>query len=271
MENINLTIREEYLQKNRKNLSGTPARIPLQSLRLAHFNSLPRLKRQKDVKIEMDRTESGQKIGNIDNNRRKSGGLSKSATIGLRERTKSDINFKLDPVSIGSSPENGLNKTSIKRIRSIKKSQSDILSIMQTRENSIRKLDSDFEDLISKAEETIEKQLKSHKILKNENISKILKCKICKRKFHHDFALESHRLLMHSTQSNLNESHISQKSTKSSGRSRSSKLFRRAKSECGSAVRYGCSSCSKTFSSKWKLKFHSAMHFNEKTVLIECI
>ena len=212
---------------------------------LKEFHSLPRLKR----------ISLGDQ--NLLHSTLSSNDSSKTKSVTILDKT------------IEVSPQNGLNKRSAARIRSLKKSQSDILSIIEKRDARVRQLDSDFEKSMAKALRATSAMSQSvcetndvtmsQSILDKSRLSlkstKGLKCKVCKRRFHHEFAFQQHQTL-----------HSSHKSKHSSKGSKS--LLRRAKSETGDSERHYCQHCSKSFSSKWKLKFHSAIHFHERTVLI---
>ena len=244
----NLSLRETFSNKNRRNLNATPAKLPLQtskwqlkSFSSAQFHTLPAKSNSK--KLE----KSNSKRMEI-------------SDFSETEKSNDDMDSRY-------SPKNGFNSTSLKRIKSMKKSQSDILSILSSGENAIRELDSEFEDSIQKAL----KNVAEHKNAAENELQKIsskksFKCKTCKRRFYHEYALENHQFLHQKThQKSLDRSTIvrndrPERSTICYG------TIRRAKSEIGQR-RYECNHCPKSFSSKWKLKFHNATHMGEKTVL----
>ena len=128
----NMSLRETFSNKNRRNLNATPAKLPLQaskwqlkSFSSAQFHTLPAKSNSK--KLEKSN-------------------LKKMEISNFSETEKSN-----DDMDSRYSPKNGFNSTSLKRIKSMKKSQSDILSILSSGENAIRELDSEFEDSIQKA------------------------------------------------------------------------------------------------------------------------
>ena len=256
----NMSLRETFSNKNRRNLNATPAKLPLQtskwqlkSFSSSQFHTLPIKSNFKSQKMEKS-TISRSNLEKIETgeNRRK---------IDVDNDVVDDSRY---------SPKNGFNSKSLKRIKSMKKSQSDILSILSSGENAIRELDSEFEDSIQKALKNVaEHKNAAENELQNElriSSKKSFKCKTCKRRFHHEYALENHQFLHQKThQKSLDRSTI----VRNDRQERSSVCYgtiRRAKSEIGQR-RYECNHCPKSFSSKWKLKFHNATHMGEKTVL----
>ena len=242
----NMSLRETFSNKNRRNLNATPAKLPLQtskwqlkSFSSAQFHTLPAKSNSK--KLEKSN-------------------LKKMEISNFSETEKSN-----DDMDSRYSPKNGFNSTSLKRIKSMKKSQSDILSILSSGENAIRELDSEFEDSIQKALKNVAEHKNAAEDPPQKSCKKSFKCKTCKRRFHHEYALENHQFLHQKTHqksktSILDRTSVSERSSTYYG------TIRRAKSEIGQR-RYECNHCPKSFSSKWKLKFHNATHMGEKTVL----
>ena len=242
----NMSLRETFSNKNRRNLNATPAKLPLQtskwqlkSFSSAQFHTLPAKSNSK--KLEKSN-------------------LKKMEISDFSETEKSN-----DDMDSRYSPKNGFNSTSLKRIKSMKKSQSDILSILSSGENAIRELDSEFEDSIQKALKNVAEHKNAAEDPPQKSCKKSFKCKTCKRRFHHEYALENHQFLHQKTHqksktSILDRTSVSERSSTYYG------TIRRAKSEIGQR-RYECNHCPKSFSSKWKLKFHNATHMGEKTVL----
>ena len=242
----NLSLRETFSNKNRRNLNATPAKLPLQtskwqlkSFSSAQFHTLPAKSNSK--KLE----KSNSKRMEI-------------SDFSETEKSNDDMDSRY-------SPKNGFNSTSLKRIKSMKKSQSDILSILSSGENAIRELDSEFEDSMQKALKNVAEHKNAAEDHLQKNCKKSFKCKTCKRRFHHEYALENHQFLHQKTHQKSNTS-ILDRTTISERSSSYYGTIRRAKSEVGQR-RYECNHCPKSFSSKWKLKFHNATHMGEKTVL----
>ena len=247
----NMSLRETFSNKNRRNLNATPAKLPLQtskwqlkSFSSAQFHTLPAKSNSK--KLEKSNSTKMEK--------------SKMEISDFSETEKSN-----DDMDSRYSPKNGFNSTSLKRIKSMKKSQSDILSILSSGENAIRELDSEFEDSIQKALKNVAEHKNAAEDQLQKNCKKSFKCKTCKRRFHHEYALENHQFLHQKTHQKSKTS-ILDRTTVSERSSGYYGTIRRAKSEVGQR-RYECNHCPKSFSSKWKLKFHNATHMGEKTVL----
>jgi len=249
-----MSLRETFSNKNRRNLNATPAKLPLQtskwqlkSFSSAQFHTLPAKSNSK--KLEKSNSTKMEK--------------SKMEISDCSETEKSN-----DDMDSRYSPKNGFNSTSLKRIKSMKKSQSDILSILSSGENAIRELDSEFEDSIQKALKNVAEHKNAAEDPLQKNCKKSFKCKTCKRRFHHEYALENHQFLHQKTHQKMNQSKASilDRTAVSERASGYYGTIRRAKSEIGQR-RYECNHCPKSFSSKWKLKFHNATHMGEKTVL----
>ena len=130
----NMSLRETFSNKNRRNLNATPAKLPLQtskwqlkSFSNSQFHTLPIKSNSKKLEKSKSRSNLAKiEVGKLDDD-----------VIGVDDSRYS--------------PKNGFNSTSLKRIKSMKKSQSDILTILSSGENAIRELDSEFEDSIQKA------------------------------------------------------------------------------------------------------------------------
>ena len=249
-----MSLRETFSNKNRRNLNATPAKLPLQtskwqlkSFSNSQFHTLPIKSNSKKLEKSKSRSNLAKiEVGKLDDD-----------VIGVDDSRYS--------------PKNGFNSTSLKRIKSMKKSQSDILTILSSGENAIRELDSEFEDSIQKALKNVAEHKNAADQLQ-KICKKSFKCKTCKRRFHHEYALENHQFLHQKTHQN---SSIFDKTSGTIIRNDRDRLerssvcygtIRRAKSEIGQR-RYECNHCPKSFSSKWKLKFHNATHMGEKTVL----
>ena len=136
---------------------------------------------------------------------------------------------------------NGLTKTSIKRIQSIRDSRTEIGSILEHSTLQISRLDSDFEQSIFKVDED-----ESHHSLDYDPAVKTYNCAICRRKFYHENSLDAH-MVLHSTRDTL---------------SRYGRDSPNAHFATHSKNDRNCKFCRKSFTSKWKLRFHIAKnHF----------
>jgi hypothetical protein len=150
-------------------------------------------------------------------------------------RMKNRLNSSMPLMS-----SNGLTDHSIRRLAEMKNSKFDITKILDDRKAQMLDLDSDFDNSIGRI------SLKRHERVKNliaKDESSVYPCGICKRVFYHHEALEVHTL-MHS------------------GRSKSRRSVAKVSKE------FECNNCHKNFSSKWKLRFHQAIHFNEKSAKV---
>lgn len=295
-ENV-LDITSRFLTKNRSRLESTPKRIPLHSRLqvhdnkgwhpMQHFSSLPRRKKsdKKMITIVRERKSSTQsekpqratcerplssRLQVLDDKgrhpmhqfaslpRRKNS--SKKPTKTFRERKSSTQSenrqrascetYKLPEidnllVTKGITSPTGLTVNSIRRLRTMRQSRQDLTSMLKSREAAMLELDSDFEDTIEKVDLRHDDGLtKADKVLnvkscKEINESTVYPCDLCRRIFYHQHALSAHQM--------LHSGRVKRKQTK---------------------PKVQCSTCNKFFTSKWKLRFHQATHFNEKNTKV---
>ena len=148
---------------------------------------------------------------------------------------------------------NGLTKTSIKRIQSIRDSRTEIGSILEHSTLQISRLDSDFEQSIFKVDED-ESHHHGMASFMDQSMAtipdydpavKTYDCAICRRKFYHENSLDAH-MVLHSTRDTLSRY----------GREPPNDRIPHSKND------KNCKFCRKSFTSKWKLRFHIAKnHF----------
>ena len=146
---------------------------------------------------------------------------------------------------------NGLTKTSIKRIQSIRDSRTEIGSILEHSTLQISRLDSDFEQSIFKVDEDESHYNGMASFMDQSMVTipdydpavKTFDCVICRRKFYHENSLDAH-MVLHSTRDTL------------------SRYGREPPSVHISKSDKNCKFCRKSFTNKWKLRFHIAKnHF----------
>ena len=105
---------------------------------------------------------------------------------------------------------NGLTKTSIKRIQSIRDSRTEIGSILEHSTLQISRLDSDFEQSIFKVDEDESHHQGMTSFMDQSMVTipdydpavKTYDCAICRRKFYHENSLDAH-MVLHSTRDTL--------------------------------------------------------------------
>ena len=148
---------------------------------------------------------------------------------------------------------NGLTKTSIKRIQSIRDSRTEIGSILEHSTLQISRLDSDFEQSIFKVDEDESHYNGMASFMDQSMVTipdydpavKTFDCVICRRKFYHENSLDAH-MVLHSTRDTLSRY----------GRDSPNAHITHSKND------RNCKFCRKSFTSKWKLRFHIAKnHF----------
>jgi len=147
---------------------------------------------------------------------------------------------------------NGLTSKSMKRLNSMRQSQTEINSILSRSVLRVSRLDSDFEATFHRTEAHSNNQVKEQS--NNWNIitlpafipdydpqEKSHACTVCKRTFFHSHSLEAH-MVLHSKRDLPEIIPIDSEQKKNRN---SNRLFR-------------CKICSKEFKKKWKLRFHVA-------------
>ena len=223
-----LDITSRFLTKNRSRMESTPIRIPMNN------------------RLELFQKESTKNFASLPRRRKTEKKVfreRKSSTQSDKPRRASSGGDR--KLNFGVTSPNGMTENSIRRLRTMRESRADLTSMIKARQAAMLELDSDFDDSIGKVELKHDDGLtKADKTLtskwcKEINEATVYPCDVCRRIFYHQHALAAHQL--------LHSGRIKRKATK---------------------PKVQCPTCDKFFSSKWKMRFHQATHFNEKNTKV---